>query len=73
MSDDLMELIQNRFNVQRDEYLRLVDEASKARAEVEKVAERLKLMRRLLELEGEAVRLPPEREAKPPKRRRSAA
>ncbi|MGA7851087.1 MAG: hypothetical protein WCA13_18450 [Terriglobales bacterium] len=67
-----MKIMQKRFNIQRDDYLRLVGKARQAMAEAVKTAERLELLRKLLELEGKQVQLPPELESNRPKHRRSA-
>jgi hypothetical protein len=70
MTAQLMQIMERRFEEHRDDYLRLLDEERKTEREMAKVSERLRLLGKLLELEGKQVELP--KEAKPRKRRRAA-
>lgn len=58
--NSLIGLMSEQFRLQRDEYLRILNEMNQAKAEMAKAEERLKLMHRLLELDGKTVELPPE-------------
>lgn len=71
MTDHFARLMLQRFIGQRDEYLTLVQEQNQTDAQRVKVFERLRLLGRLLELEGKKVQLP-KSGAKPRRRGRAA-
>jgi hypothetical protein len=73
VSSDLLDLIQRRFQTLRDQYLELIHQQKQADDELTKIAERLGLFAKLLELEGQKVKLPEEIESGPRRRRRKAA
>jgi hypothetical protein len=52
------ELMWEQFKQQRDEYLSLISQVTQARNAVARSAERLRLLRQLLELDGKRVALP---------------
>jgi len=72
----LSTVLLSQFESQRDEYLSLLREAGEAKARVAKSAERIRLLRKLLALEGRQVDVPIELEDEErlaPRRRRKAA
>jgi hypothetical protein len=58
--DRLSTALWSQFKIQRDEYLSLLREAEEAKAQVNKSAERIRLLRKLLALEGMQVGVPTE-------------
>ena len=72
MTIALLRLMKKRFVEQRDDYLRLRSEERRTIEEMNKVLERLELIGKLLQLEGEKVQLPELAERRIRKWRKSA-
>jgi hypothetical protein len=64
MVDIDVEGLFEHFRLQKDTYLRVIEERSRLTEELNKTVERLKLLKRLLEVDGREVTLPNENDLK---------